>query len=309
MEYEDTMLLNQAEAEETSDAFDEGWDDDTDGSTGIDGYQESDESDNAWDNDEDSEETEADADKQDADGTEGEGTDGDASKGEAEGDEGNPDQGETFALRYLGEERSVNREEVISLAQQGMDYGRIREKWDAVKDDVPKYRMYESFLKELADMQYGGDVEALIDNVRIRSLMNMAKAGGKEMNAAEAARQAMQTRLKSMEADEAKLQEAREEEARLQRRAAVDRFMMMYPGVKYADISQDVWAESEKIGDLTVPYQKQLIGKLEEENKRLTRELEQAKQQQNNKARSMGTSRSVGSAATRDPFDEGWDEA
>ena len=36
------------------------------------------------------------------------------------------------------EEKTVSRDEVVSLAQKGLDYDRIRERWDAVKDDVPR---------------------------------------------------------------------------------------------------------------------------------------------------------------------------
>ena len=308
MDTENTVLTEQAEAEETSDAFDEGWADYDSDLTPGDGLGEQDDSDTDRDTEEEGEETEADADQQDAEGTEGD-ADGDASKGEAEGTEGTPDQDSSFTLRYLGEDKTVNREEVINLAQQGMDYSRIREKWDGIKDDVPRLRMYETFLKELAETR-GGDIEALIDDVRTRSIMNQAKAEGKEIPAAEAARRAVTARLDAMKGDEAKKQADIEEEDRLRRRASVDRFYSVYGNsVKADEIPEEVWLDAEKTGDLTASYHKHRIGKLEEENKRLKEELEQTKQQQNNKARSMGSSRSVGSAAAKDAFDEGWDDA
>lgn len=331
MDNENTVQTEQAEALETSGAFDEGWETEQDIPGAGDG------SDIGWtfgEDDRESEEgsdgAEAEADQQNADEPEGEGpegdgdgtegkTDGAESEETAEGEEGSSNQSDSYELKYLGESRTVSRDEVIKLAQQGMDYPRIREKWDAEKDNIPRYRMQENFLKELAEARRkpGEEnvpietlVEGLIDETRTRSLMAKAKAEGKELTASAAAAQSVQARLKAMEPEEAKQQKAREEELQAQRRASVDRFMKAFPGVKAEDIPKEVWddAEPNAMGDLTAAYIKYNSGKLAEENERLKKELEQAKQHQKNKERSMGSSRSVGSGATKDPFDEGWDD-
>jgi len=302
MDNENTVQTEQATTVETSAdldaAWDSGWEDDGQTTEGTEATTA-----------EESEGTEADADQQTAEGTEGEQNDGDSSQSEAEGNEGQPDQAETFTLRHLGEERTVDREEVVKLAQQGMDYPRIREKWDAVKDDVPRLRMYEGFLKELAESR-GGDIDALIDETRTRSLLARAKARGERLEASAAAAQAVQARLKAMEPAEAK-KAAEEEELQMQRRREnVDRFFSIYGNeIKAEDIPKEVWDEAEKSGDLVNAYQRHLNTKLEAENKKLQKELEQTKLQQKNKARSMGSSQSTGAAATKDPFDEGWNEA
>ena len=309
MDNENTVLTEQAETTETSMAFDDGWDDND--SPVI----ESDGSDDGWGDDDEagetgseSEETEADADQQDAEGTEGEKTDGDATEEKAEGEKDKPDQAETYELRYLGETRTVNRDDVVKLAQQGMDYQRIREKWDAVKDDMPKLRMYEGFLKELADAR-GGDIESLIDETRTRSLIAQAEAKGERLSASAAAAQAVQARMKAMEPAEAQKQADADEEARKARQASVDRFFSIYGrDIQAADIPDTVWAEAEKVGDLTIAYQRYLGEKQEAELKKLRDELEQVKQQQKNRERSMGSSKSVGSAASKDSFMEGWDD-
>ena len=311
MDNDNTVLTDQAEDLETSGAFDEGWDDGDETVFTDDGQENGGDSDDDLGDDEGSEGEDADADQQEAAEPSGEEPDGDAEgKETAEGEKGSSDQSETrdsFELKYLGESRTVNRDEVIKLAQQGMDYPRIREKWDGIKDDVPKLRMYEGFLKELAEAR-GGDIESLIDETRTRSLMAKAKAEGKELAASAAAAQAVQARLKAMEPEEAKQEKAREEEMMAKRRASVDRFMKSYPGVKSEDIPKEVWDDAEEMGDLTAAYIKYNSGKVQAENERLKKELEQAKQHQKNKERSMGSSRSVGSGATKDPFDEGWDD-
>lgn len=309
MDNENTVLTESSEDLETSRAFDEGWDEGWNDGAPVDEQAPEDTPEDSPETEEESEETEADADQQDADGTEGEQADGAESEETSEGEAGSSDQGESFELRYLGENRTVNRDEVIKLAQQGMDYQRIREKWDGVKDDIPKLRMYEGFLKELAESR-GGDIDSLIDETRTRSLIAKAKAAGKDLPASAAAAQAVQARMKAMEPEEAKKQKDSEEEQMAKRRASVDRFLSLYGDTvkKVEDVPKEVWDDAEKIGDLTIAYQRYTSGKLEAENKRLQKELEQAKQQKKNRERSMGSSKSVGAAAARDAMDDGWDE-
>ena len=293
MEMEDTVQTEQSELTGTPEgegtAFDEGWDDD-----GQPAFDE------AAETEEGSEVTEADADQQDAEGSEGEGSDGEAAEeGAAKGKEGSPDQGEVFTLKHLGEERTVGRDEVIKLAQQGMDYDRIREKWDAVKDDVPKLRMYEGFLKELADSR-GSDIESLIDETRTRAMIARAEANGEKLDPAAAAAMAVRARMTEPEA-------VSEEEVK-RNDAMISDFVAIYGNtVQATDIPQEVWDEANRTGSLVVPYQRWENGKLKEENERLKAEAEQAKQQRKNKERSAGSSKSEGSAAARDSFDEGWD--
>jgi hypothetical protein len=308
MDNENTVLTEQEEDLETSGAFDEGWDEGWNEGFSADGQEPEETSEADQETEEESDGEEAEADQQEADTPEGEETtDGAESKETAEGKEGSSDQSDSYELKYLGESRTVNRDEVIKLAQQGMDYPRIREKWDGIKDDVPKLRMYEGFLKELAESR-GGDIEALIDETRTRSLMAKAKAEGKELTASAAAAQAVQARMKAMEPEEAKQEKAREEERQAQRQASVARFMKLYPDIKGEDIPKKVWDDAEAMGDLTAAYIKYNSAKLSEENERLKKELEQAKQYKKNKERSMGSSKSVGATGAKDVMDEGWDE-
>lgn len=43
-----------------------------------------------------------------------------------------------FTLKHLDEVRTVSRDEVIALAQKGLDYDRIRAKYDALRADQPE---------------------------------------------------------------------------------------------------------------------------------------------------------------------------
>lgn len=307
---------------ETLAAFDEGWDDLETPVVTEDAQEDGEPDTDEPDNDTGSEETEdADADQQDADGDEsGEGSgteDGTETESESKGDEGeSPDQGETFHLKHLGEEREVNRDEVVQLAQKGLDYDRIRERWDGVKDDLPKLRSYEKFLGELASSR-GGNIEALMDETMTQILINRAKAKGEELSPSAAAAQAVRMRMEfgntrgetAEQEDETFGAEGGIKPGRPDSNEMVNRFLKEYPTVMAQDIPKEVWDEVNRNGgDLLQAYRGWENKKLTEDNKRLQKELEAAKQAQKNKERSTGSTKSVGSnAGRRSAFDEGWD--
>ena len=309
MEHEETTVLEgQENAEGTPDVFSEGFDSDwgepvfDDGQGGEDPV--------AVDFDEmpESEGEEADADQQEAEEPEGEEADS-LPESESQGEEGSePDRAETFTLRHLGEDREVNRDEVIALAQKGMDYDRIREKWDGVKDSIQMYQMEHAFLKELADAR-GGDIESLIDETRTRTLLAKAEAEGKTLDPSTAAAQAVRMRLSHAPQSQSQTQPAQDAgEDQAKTNEMIDRFIEAYGStVKAEDIPKEVWEEAAKTQDLVGAYRGFENRKLKDEVKALKKDLEAAKQQQKNKQRSTGSTKSVGSSKTKDPFEEGWD--
>ena len=309
---ENTTGLTTAEemADETSAAFDEGWEDKDEPELRDDGYGDGEDFEDEPETDEGSGETEADADQQEAEEPEG-GETGEEAEAEEQGDEGEPNQAESFILKHLGEERKVGRDEVVTLAQKGLDYDRIREKWDGVKDDVQRLRMYEDFLGELAKAR-GGDgdivdeINALIDETRIRTMLAKAEADGTELSPAAAAARAVKARTDFLPANTPAqdTEEARQEKVR----EDIVRFREGYPDVKMEEIPQEVWnAVDRNGGDLLGCYQRYENQKLKEELKNLKKELEGQTQQKKNKARSTGSTKSVGTGTKRDAFEEGWD--
>lgn len=315
MEENTTVQPEVEEAVETSDAFFDGWDEVDNVAVADDGQVNDVDDSEDPDNTEESEEEDADADQREADDAEGGDADAET-KGESEGDKGTPDQDE-FVLKHLGEERKVSRDEVVQLAQKGLDYDRIRERWDGVKNDIPKLRSYEKFLADLASSK-GGNIEALMDETMTQILMNRAKAKGEELSASAAAAQAVRMRMENGntrgyddEVTEPGVSGTEGEAGgKPDANEMVNRFLAEYPTVRAESIPKEVWDEVNRNGgDLLQAYRGYENKKLAEENKRLQKELESAKQQQKNKARSTGSTKSVGSAATVDPFDSGWDEA
>jgi len=301
---EETTVQNETEelAAETLAAFDEGWEDSDEPVVPDDGQDIEETEYEEPETESEGEETEADADQQEAEGNEG--GDAEAEESEGSGDKGSSDQGE-FVLKHLGEQKAVSRDEVVALAQKGMDYDRIREKWDGVKDDIARLRMYESFLAELAEGR-GGDIDSLIDETRIRTLMARAEAEGEELSPAAAAAIAVKMRTDYVPNGGTSPEEAKQE--RSQRETA--RFLEAYPDVQATDIPKEVWeAVNENGGDLLGAYRDWENRKLKEDIKALKKELGAEQQQKKNKARSTGSTKTTGSSSRRDAFDEGWDAA
>lgn len=314
---ENTTVQNETEELEagTLAAFDEGWDEDETPVATADGQDDTEDESEEPDNGSESEETEADADQRKADGNEG-GETGESSESEGKGEEGQPDQAVVFPdvkIKYLGNEEVISGDRVVEYVQKGRDYDRVKGKWDGVKDDVPRLRMYENFLGELASARGGtGDIkdeiDALIDETRIRTIMAKAEAEGREISPAAAAQQAVKIRTgfvpEGMAVDP-------EEERQEKSQREVERFLHNYKDVPAETIPKEVWDDVKDPnganGDLLGAYRGYENRKLKEELKGLKKELEEVKQQAKNQKRSTGSTKSIGAAAKKDAFDEGWD--
>jgi len=207
-----------------------------------------------------------------------------------------------FHLKHNGEERDVDTEEVVALAQKGLDYDRVRQERDTFKDQHPKFKDYESFLSELAEAS-GTDIPGLMEQTRATLLVQKAKAEGRELSEAAAIAQIRAESRKAAEkpaAEEPKPEKTPEQEQEEQRKANVAAFVKAYPGVKAEDIPKEVWEDCFRTGDLTGAYARW-------ENRKLKTENEQLKQNQKNKERSTGSRRSAGATTPKDAFDEAWD--
>ncbi|MBQ2049288.1 MAG: hypothetical protein II493_02615, partial [Spirochaetales bacterium] len=153
-----------------------------------------------------------------------------------------------------------------------------------------------------------GDIESLIDETRTRTLLAKAEAEGRTLDPSAAAAQAVRMRLSQSPAptQSANTHEADADQTRANE--MIDRFIEVYgSSVKAEDIPKEVWDEAAKTQDLVGAYRGFENRKLKDELKKLKTDLEAAKQQQKNKQRSTGSTKSVGSSKTKDPFEEGWD--
>lgn len=205
-----------------------------------------------------------------------------------------------FELKHLDETRTVSREEVITLAQKGMDYDRIRTKYDELKAGEAQRSAHESFLKELADSA-GQSVEDMIDTARARMLANKAAAEGKTLSEEDALEQIKQEKAKQAPAEkpESAEEKSTEKDRETERQQSFLRFSREFPEVKAEEIPAEVWKDfAEGKGDLADLFARQ-------ENKRLKAELAAMKQNEENRKKSTG-SRATAGSAKKSAFDEAW---
>ena len=227
---------------------------------------------------------------------------------EAEGQEPDKEADQLFELKHLDETRTVGREEVIALAQKGMDYDRIREKYDAAKPTLEWYEKNSYTLKGFEDMakDQGMTLDELLDETRAEI---MAQKTNKSVDVCRGIvaneRKAAELDAKSKAMDT----KATADTAQAKMEADVKAFVEAYPEVAKDPngIPKEVWdAVNGKGESLVNAYRawenKQLKAQLEKEKADAARRA----QEQKNKARSTGSQSTAGKRADGDAFDAAW---
>ena len=222
---------------------------------------------------------------------------------EAEEDEEEEDD-QVFTLKHLDEVKEVGRDEVITLAQKGLDYDRIRTERDQLKAEKAALKEHEDFLKELAELA-GQSVEDLMIATKARLVVQDEQKKGREITY-DQARYRVESDLKERKKAEAKAAPAEETvkaeepvvDLRAVREANFKRFIEAYPDVKSEDIPHEVWKEfgdgsKKELTDIYARY----------ENKKLKERIKELEQKPK---RSTGSRRSNGNPVKEDDIFAGW---
>ena len=228
---------------------------------------------------------------------------------------------ETFTLKYLGEERTVGRDEVIALAQQGMDYARIRDK---LTESTSKYDELYNWMKQLAGNRSIEDFMFNVEVERAKAMYGLDNNMARERVKLDRERREFEAERKRAE-DSKKTAEA-QQTAQDKIRTEYDAFVKTYPEVasKYLTdksvIPDEVWADVRNGKSLTEAYSKYSAKKeisdakkaaadKDAEISRLKAELEAEKQNKKNKSRSSGSMSTDGGGEEYDPIAAGWNSA
>ena len=216
-----------------------------------------------------------------------------------------PETPKLWALRHLGEEKAVNEQEMTALAQKGLDYDRVREKYDAAK---PVMEMFTQMAK-----QSGMTVEEYVSFVRTEA----KKSAG--MNDDEAKRavdlEDRESAVLAKEAEEAEKQTAAQQAAQAEgsaeerRNADIAEFQKTFPDAAKdaGSIPQEVWDAVKQGQRLAVAYalwrEKQALA----ETERVKQESAVKKQNAKNAGRSTGSMKTAGAESkASDPFLDGF---
>lgn len=200
----------------------------------------------------------------------------------------------TVHVKYMDTEKDLSIEEAAELAQKGMDYDRVRAKYDESK---PAMELIGYLAK-----QSGMNAADFITYVRTeaKKSQGMTDEQAKQAVALED-REASVSEKETEQKEQASRKEA-DAAAKKRQQEEFARFAAKYPDVKPETIPKSVW---EAVGGGESPveaYQDYLIAKS-------AADALAAKQAAQNAAASSGSMTTAGSGdQKKDLFDEGWDE-
>lgn len=221
--------------------------------------------------------------------------------GEDEESHDDADTAESFVLKHLGTEQTVGRDEVIALAQKGLDYSRIRDKLQTSETEKSEIAEKLSYFEKLADSQ-GKTLDQFIE-----ATAAALRADEKKIPYEDALREVQFEFEKSKFAKEKTNWEKSRSDTETEentRQADIDAFMAKYPeaAAKPDSIPKEVWAEAEKTS-LTEAYGNYMAKKKDAEIASLRKQLEQEKQYRKNKESSTG-SQATDNSGEKDTFFE-----
>lgn len=242
------------------------------------------------------------------------GQDADAAQpGENEEQQAQTD-GQLFELKHLGETKNVNRDEVVTLAQKGMDYDRVTEKNTQLETRVSEQEQqlaqlteHENALQELAN-ESGTTVEELVENMLIA--VTKSKYGIDDDGMA-LERVKLDRERRALDQERAALAPQKQEQEQQAanekwRGECFDAFAKAYPDVDPASIPNGVWEAFNRGETLVSAYARERNKALEAEIARMKSEQETRDRNAANAARSTGSQSSAGKTGNDEAFDALW---
>ena len=278
------------EQEQTSDSFMEGWDDEPAA--------------DAADQPEEATETEA-APEQAEPETQSETAPEADTSGQTQQEKPKEDAPKVWTLRHMDEVKQVGEADMVVLAQKGMDYDRIREKYDESK---PVMELFGAFAR-----QAGMSVQDYVAHIRLQAKQSQG------MSTEEAKRsidlEDREAAVSAKEAEEAQRQQAAAQALQAQntadarRRADVAEFQKTFPDAAKdpKSIPAEVWADVRNGSTLVAAYAKYTVAQAKAAQQAAEQRAESTAQNQKNAVRSTGSMKSAGeNLNSKDPFLEGW---
>lgn len=202
------------------------------------------------------------------------------------------EQKKTWTLRHLDEEKTVDEQEMTALAQKGMDYDRVRTRYDEAK---PVMELFSKFAKDnhMTIPQYAAYVR-----------MEAKKASGMDDAAAKQAVELedREAKLTAAEAEEQGRRDAQEKASQRKqdeeerRKADISEFQTRFPEAAKdpKKIPASVWESVQSGLSLCSAYGDYLNKQKDAKISELQKALEDQKQNEKNSARSTGSMVSAG---------------
>lgn len=215
---------------------------------------------------------------------------------------------EVFTLKVNKEERNVSREEVITLAQKGADYDRVKDQLAESKNTVQQmeatlaeYQPAIDVLKMMASSA-NKSIEQIAEDIHLNLLM---KDGKSEAEA--------RAELRALKA-EGKLKAANDKEAARKSadddsKARADReiaeFRKRFPNVELSkELCEELMPDVQAGASLTEAYLKREVSKRDAEIAEIKRKQDADRQNQKNRASTPGSQRDSGGRREKSDFDD-----
>ena len=241
-------------------------------------------------------------------------THSDEETGTAEGDRQNPEgqqpEAETFTLKYKGQESSYTREQLLELAQKGLDYDGLRADRDRLRDSHPALAIIDRYAKQngMTREQYMEFAQQKADEAEVAPVVKqLMDSGTPEAVAKELALRRLQEQragqIRQKQQEEQQVQQTKAQEAEAQKRADY-RALVDYANKNGIDLTE---LPQEVIQSITQGM-KPLEAYIRYENAQLRLKNSQLEQNQKNSKKNPGKVGADAPAKVGDPFDDAFDD-
>lgn len=222
---------------------------------------------------------------------------------------------EMYELKVNKGIQKVTMDQMKEYAQQGIDYGRVRQQRDALQQNLNEQMQWRnaneanlSMLESVAK-SCNMDIPSFLRSMRVNLLtqQGMSRETANERVLREDAERQMAANQQRQTAQ----QQAQSRETQMRERVARDikEFQQMYPGVDIKNVPQSVIAEAATgKNSLVGAYMRYENQQLQSQIKELNAKVAAKEQNQNNKQRSLGSVKSSGNNSQKDSFLEGFND-
>jgi hypothetical protein len=217
-------------------------------------------------------------------------------------------EAETFTLKVNKETRQVSRDEVVTLAQKGADYDRVKGALDqsntayqALERESADARQAYAVLSEIAD---GSKITVpeLLEHFQLEQLKAQGIPEGEAKE--RLARQRLEKENAALRGNQSQ-QKTAEQQMKERADREIAEFNRMYPDVTITDQLVDALMNDVHSGmTLVQAYQKKQNADLAAENSRLAAELAAAKKNAENRSASPGSMGDSGARKSKDQYDD-----
>lgn len=222
---------------------------------------------------------------------------GEGEAAEQGGDQPVSEAADSYHLKWMDEEKDVTRDEVVTLAQKGLDYDRIRGKYDDLKAahaELEAYKAkYGEALEDLEDFMSENDlgtVGDVLDALRVAKLTQ--KGIQREVASEQVKRNRAERALARMRTQAEKKQESEQKESQAQ--ADIRAFLRDHPGEDLKALLPKLEKDLAETGNLEVAYLRWSLREAKKEAEAAKAKAKAEQKNAENKKRAPGSMQSAG---------------